>query len=107
MPAADHAALDAMVAEAVVDCWGEDEELTGLFAMLEERLAVPFATEVLGVPVPVPVTVTAVAFGADGGIVAVCAAGPHRQAVGLLDLPLPDPPPEGAEWIKAYRHWTR
>lgn len=91
-----------MVAEAVVDCWGEDEELTGLFAMVEEHLTVPFATEVLGVPV----TVTAVEFGADGGIVAVCAAGRHRQAVGLLDLPLPDPPPQGAEWIAAYRHWA-
>ncbi|HSA53404.1 MAG TPA: hypothetical protein VLH10_25240 [Yinghuangia sp.] len=79
----------ALVAEAVVDCWGEDEELTGLFAMIEEHLQVPFATEVLGVPV----TGKAVEFGADGGIVAICATGAHRQAVGLLDLPLPELPP--------------
>jgi len=23
-----------------------------------------------------------------------------------LDLPLPSPPPAGAEWIAAYRHWA-
>ncbi|WP_345681292.1 hypothetical protein, partial [Yinghuangia aomiensis] len=70
--------------------------------MLEEHLAVPFTTEVLGVPV----VVRKVDVGVDGGIVAVCVAGRHRQRVGLLDLPLPDPLPDGAEWIAAHRHWT-
>lgn len=43
--------LDALVEEASVDCYNEDEQLTG------------------------------------------------------LDLPLPDPPPDGSQWIEAYRHW--
>lgn len=30
-----------------------------------------------------------------------------RQTIHLLDLPLPEPPPEGAKWIAAYRHWAR
>jgi hypothetical protein len=30
-----------------------------------------------------------------------------RQAIPILDLPLPTPPPDGAEWIEAYRHWAR
>jgi hypothetical protein len=38
-------------------------------------------------------------------IVAVCTRGKHRQAIVILDLPLPDPAPDGAEWIEAYRHW--
>ncbi len=94
--------MDAMVAEATVDCYNDDEQLTGLFTMVEEHLAVPFTTEVLGVPV----VVREVDLSTDGCMVAVCAAGRHRQTVRLLDLPLPDPPPEGAEWIAAYRHWA-
>ncbi|MCA1672630.1 MAG: hypothetical protein LC799_10650 [Actinobacteria bacterium] len=30
-----------------------------------------------------------------------------RQVISILDLPLPTPPPEGAEWIDAYRYWLR
>jgi hypothetical protein len=41
------------------------------------------------------------------GLVADCARGRHRQAIHVVDLPLPEPPPKGAEWIAAYRHWTR
>jgi hypothetical protein len=37
----------------------------------------------------------------------MCARGKHRQAIPILDLPLPDPPPDGAEWIAAYRRWAR
>jgi hypothetical protein len=40
-------------------------------------------------------------------IVAVCTRGKSRQRVPILDLPLPDPPPAGAEWIDAYRRWAR
>lgn len=38
-------------------------------------------------------------------IVAVCRRAGVRQTVPLLDLPLPSPPPDGTEWIEAYRHW--
>ena len=31
----------------------------------------------------------------------------RRQAIDVLDLPLPEPLPKGAEWIAAYRHWAR
>jgi hypothetical protein len=30
----------------------------------------------------------------------------HRQAIPILDLPLPAPSPPGSEWIAAYRHWA-
>jgi len=42
----------------------------------------------------------------DGRIVAVCSRGKARQRVPILDLPLPNPPPEGAEWIEAFRRWA-
>ncbi len=93
--------LDALAAQATVDCYNEDEELAGLAVMLEDNLAVPFETTVLGVPV----TVTKIDQ-TESGIVAICARGKHRQAIHVLDLPLADPPPRGAEWIAAYRHWA-
>ncbi|MDW3845708.1 hypothetical protein NMK34_03715 [Micromonospora sp. BRA006-A] len=95
------AALEAMIEEATVDTDGHEDERAGLFAMIEEHLAVPFTTTVLGVEV----TVGKIELAADS-IVAVCVQGRHRQRVGLLDLPLPTPPPNGAAWIDAYRHWA-
>lgn len=94
--------LDAIVTEALVDAYTEAEELTGLFTLIEEHLGVPFATEVLGVPV----TVRHVDL-VDDDIVAVCVAGRRRQRIPILELPLPEPRPEGAKWIEAYRHWRR
>jgi hypothetical protein len=95
------AALDELVAEAVVDAYNDDEQLTGLYTMIEENLVMPFDTRVLGVEV----TVRRVDLQAEG-IVAICQRGRDRQAIGILELPLPDPAPEGAQWIAAYRHWA-
>ncbi len=95
------AALDALVDEATVDWYGEDEELTGFAVMIGDRLAVPFETTILGVAV----TVEKVAH-TRSGIVAACVRGRHRQAIPVLDLPLPDPPPRGTEWIAAYARWA-
>jgi hypothetical protein len=95
------ARLEEMAEEATVDCYSEDEELSGWYAMLDEHLAVPFKTVVLGVEVVVD------AVDLRGSqIVAVCSRGPHRQAIGIVDLPLPSPTPEGAEWIEAFCHWA-
>jgi Ribonuclease toxin, BrnT, of type II toxin-antitoxin system/Calcium binding len=47
------ARLDRLVEEAIVDCYNESEKATGLYTMIEEHLALPFATAVLGVPVAV------------------------------------------------------
>lgn len=96
------AKLDALVAEAIVDAYDEDEQLMGFAALLDDNLDVPFETTVLGVQVTVKgITHT------SHGIVACCVRGKHRQPIHILDLPLPEPPPKGAEWIAAYRHWTR
>ncbi len=91
-----------MVEEATVDAYNEDEQLTGLFTMLEEHLGLPFTTAVLGVEV----TVDGIDLTPDGQIVALCSRGRVRQSIGILELPLPMPAPEGAEWIEAYRHWA-
>ena len=95
--------LDALIREAVVDCYDDAEQVMGLFTMIEENLKLPFETKVLGVPVEV----VSVDLAGHDHIIAVCKRGRERQAISLLDLPLPTPSPEGAEWIEAYRRWSR
>jgi hypothetical protein len=97
------ARLDELVEEAIVDCYNESEQATGLYTMIEDNLALPFETTVLGVPV----TVERVELTLRDEIVAVCRRVRMRQKVPLLDLRLPSPPPAGNECIAAYRHWLR
>jgi hypothetical protein len=95
--------LDKLISEATVDCYNESEQITGIFTMLEESLAVPFATTLLGLEV----TVERIAMNDANDIVAVCRRGHERQRVPILDLPLPEPRPRGAEWIDAFRRWAK
>lgn len=90
-----------MAEEATVDAYGEDEQAMGFHTMIVDNLKLPFVTSVLGVDV----TVDDIDLADDNSILAVCAHGGIRQAIRVVDLPLPEPPPAGAEWIEAYRHW--
>ena len=94
---------DDLIAQATVDCYNDSECVTGFYTMLEEQLELPFQTSVLGVAV----TVVGIDSTNDDQIVAVCVRGQSRQRVPILEVPLPMPPPDGAEWIEAYRHWGR
>jgi hypothetical protein len=96
------AKLDALIEEATVDAYDRSEQMMGFHAMLGEHLDMPFKTEVLGVEV----TVEKVDLTDDDQIVVACPRGKSRQTIPILDLPLPSPPPKGAEWIDAYRRWA-
>lgn len=102
MAALSTAELDALVEQATVDAYDEYEQLSGFHTMLDENLVLPFQPTVLGVGV----TVKKIDLLPGGGITAICVRGKHRQAIGILDLPLPTPRPAGSEWIDAYRHWA-
>jgi hypothetical protein len=95
--------LDAMIDEAIVDAYTESEQAVGFHATVEQRLQLPFETVLLGVAV----TVKKVDVTGAGEIIAVCCRGRERQVIPLLELPLPDPPPTGWEWIEAFRRWAR
>jgi len=96
------AVLDDLIEQATVDCYNDSEQATGLFTMIEEHLELPFTTTVLGVPV----TVARIDITTTDEIVAICERDGHRQTIPILDLPLPDPTPDGWEWIEAYRRWS-
>src|SRR5262245_34774761 len=95
--------LEQLIAEATVDAYGDSEQRVGLLTMLEENLVLPFETCVLGVGV----VVERIDLTDAEEIVAICRHGRDRQAIPILDLPLPSPRPAGAEWIEAYRRWAR
>ena len=84
MPELSDEELNALVEEATVDAYGDDEQL-GVFAvMIEDNLEVPFKTTVVGVTVTVQkVTQT------ESGIVADCVRDGHHQAISVLDLRCP------------------
>jgi hypothetical protein len=93
-----NAELDALVVEAVVDCYGEDEQLSDLSRRSRTTRRSP-SPQVLGLEVTVRKVDLRVS-----GIVAVRHRGRMRQAIEILDLPLPDRAPEDATWIEAYRY---
>jgi hypothetical protein len=86
--------LDKLIEEAIVDCYDKEEQASGFFTMIEENLALPFATRVLGVEA----SVVAVEMDNDGSLAAVCERSGERQRCGprqthhrdqrLLDRPI-------------------
>jgi hypothetical protein len=94
------AGLAAMAEDATVDAYGEDEQATGLHAVIVDNVQVPFMTSVLGVEV----TVEDIDLAGDNSILAICVRDGFRQAIRVVDLPLPEPSPPGAESIEAYRY---
>jgi len=95
--------LEELIAEATVDAYGDSEQCVGFLTMLGESLVLPFETDVLGVRV----TVERIDLTDAEEIVAICRRGRDKQAIPILELPLPSPRPAGAEWIEAYRRWAR
>lgn len=95
------AKLEAMIGEAIVDAYTDDEERVGIQTVVQDAIEVPFDTSVLGVRVRVEKIDDL-----GDGLVAICRHGREEQAIPILDLPLQTPLPKGAEWIEAYRLWA-
>jgi Calcium binding len=100
-PIASVRELDRLIEEATVDAYDEGEQATGFFTMIDENLTLPFRTRMLGMEV----SVIAIEMDDDSRLKAVCENAGKQQRIDVVDLPLPLPPPAGAEWIAAYRRW--
>jgi Calcium binding len=100
-PRLSKAQLDELVEEALVDAYGESEQVTGFYTMMENDLRLPFETEVLGMTV----IVEGIDITEDDQLVAVCRKDKTKQRISPSELPLPLALPKGPEWIAAYRYW--
>jgi len=76
---ASNAELDALIQEATADAYDESEQMTGFHRMLDENLGLRLD------------------WTDDNQIAAIGTRGKSSHRIAILDLPLPKPPPEGAE----------
>jgi hypothetical protein len=95
--------LKDLIEEALTDAYGESEETTGFYTMMEDHLKLPFETTIL----ETTVTVQSIDINDDDRLVAVCRKGKVKQRIPLEELPLPSPLPVGAEWIVAYQYFRK
>ncbi len=95
--------LDALLAEILVDAYGDEEQLWAFHAAFEDRLALPADAFVIGEPVSV------IGFDYDGnerrGLTATC----RREDGGDYVIGVPDvmfpPSSEATRYVAAYRKW--
>lgn len=98
----DRERLRALIEEATVDCYGVEEEHTGMMTMVEENVVCPFAAKVIGESVEV----TALESHSHGfGVNAVCRYKGKDYRIDITSLEWPKAKPEGFEWIEAYLSW--
>lgn len=90
--------LDDLVADIVVDCYGDEEQDTAFLTVFEEECELPAVATLLGSPV----AVTGFAL-SPRGLVATCQGQDGTGEVGLADLSCA--PETLTAWIHAaYRH---
>jgi hypothetical protein len=100
--AKDRLRLKALIEEATVDCYCEEEEHAGLLTMIEDNVECPFRAKVVGEEV----VVTGFEWPEAGyGLFAVCERNGRKYLVDINSLEWKRPRPEGFEWIEAYFAW--
>jgi hypothetical protein len=52
LPSLSKVRLKELIEQAIVDGYGEEEQVADFFTMIEEHLALPFRVKVLGVSMP-------------------------------------------------------
>jgi hypothetical protein len=101
----DESRLQALLEEAIVDCYDEEEEFMGVLITLNERLAWPLTAqwasqtlEVLGLDESVS--------SLRRGIVANVRQGDRAYTIGLADLTFIDLDKTSAEWLAMFHWWA-
>ncbi len=98
----DRERLRALIDEATIDCYGEEEQHAGLLTMIEDNVECPFNAKVIGEKV----VVTGFEWPQAGyGLFAVCERDGRKYRVDINSLEWIKPRPEGYEWIEAYQAW--
>jgi hypothetical protein len=98
--------LQALIDEAIVDCYDEDEQFWGMLTALGDELEFPLAVILIGEQVEL--------IGLDNnaslpprGIVAQVQHKGQIYSVSLADLQIMDINLRSAEWLAAYHYWLR
>jgi hypothetical protein len=101
----DRTRLEALLAEAIVDCYDEEEEFVGVLTILDEQLVFPLQARALGDDV------TVIGLNHDRsdlrrGIVARVRKAGQEYNVALSELEFVNPDATSAEWLEVYRYWS-
>jgi hypothetical protein len=102
--AVDKSGLEALLEEAMVDCYNEDEYFWGMFYTLEDHLTFPLQAQMLGEAVTV-VGLDDHRSGMRRGVMARVRKGDQEYTAALSELEILSPDPVSAEWLAAYRYW--
>jgi len=100
----NQARLEALLDEAMVDCYDEEEQFWGVFYTLEEKLRFPLPARALGGPATL-VGLDDSRSGQRRGVMARVRKGGREYAVALSEVEVIDPDLVSAEWLAAYRYW--
>jgi hypothetical protein len=97
---ADHE-LDALIAEITIDCYDEDEALTGFENAFDEDAHLPCPATVIGEHVEVlSISLT----NGRRELIATCQRGARQHRIALLDLDI-RADPATSRLLAAYRRW--
>ena len=100
----NRARLDELIAEATLDCNGEEEEHTALLTIIEDQVVCPFRAKVIGATVEV----TRFEWPKSGyGMLAVCRRKGRAYRVDINSMEWIEPFPEGYQRIAAYQAWRK
>ena len=94
--------LRALLDEAAVDCYTDDEARMGVLTMVESNVVCPFKAKVIGEDVEVvELHVRRDSYGVD----AVCRYKGKDYNIDITSLEWPKKKPKGFEWVEAYQAW--
>jgi hypothetical protein len=100
----DKTRLEALLAEAVVDCYDEEEEFVGVLTALGDQLNFPLLARALGDDVTV-IGLNDSRSDLRRGIVARVRKAGREYNVALSELEFVNPDAASAEWLEVYRYW--
>ena len=100
----DDERLKALIEEATVSCYDEEEAFWGIFCALQMNVSFPLraavggeGTNLIGLDEP--------SSSPQGGVMARVEKSGQEETVALTALELVDADPVSAEWLAAYRYW--
>ncbi|MBI2950821.1 hypothetical protein HYY27_01935 [bacterium] len=96
--------LRQLIEEATVDCYGEEEQISGVLTSVEDNVVCPFRAKVIGEEVEV---ISLEWSDLGNNIKALCKYKGKTYPVDISSLEWVDPLPEGFEWAEAYFAWCK